>query len=241
MGTRTVLLVDEDAGVRKFTSLVLRREGFQVLEAGDGLVALSLCRQIRQTIDLLITDMTTPGMGGLELREAMCQLHPHMKTLLVSGGAGFAYTTCDSTAFLAKPYRAETLLGQIQELIPDFLPAQRPAMSGVPDGFGRPLFGSLTTAMKKTKRALVVDGETGNLSFIATLLGRNGFDTMAVARLTDVVNTLDNSTRPFELVVLELSVPAEPVIAVAERILALSESVRFLFTSTSRAPAWADE
>ena len=67
-GTETILLAEDEAGVRAVASLILRQQGYRVLEATDGFNALRLTREhLPKGIDLLLTDVIMPGMNGSEL------------------------------------------------------------------------------------------------------------------------------------------------------------------------------
>ena len=70
-GTETVLLVEDEKGVRQLSSEILRARGYTVLEAGDPLEALVIAEQRHGTIDLLLTDMMMPGMRGSELADRL--------------------------------------------------------------------------------------------------------------------------------------------------------------------------
>jgi len=70
-GTETVLLVEDEKGVRQRSSEILRARGYTVLEAGDPLEALVIAEQRHGTIDLLLTDMMMPGMRGSELADRL--------------------------------------------------------------------------------------------------------------------------------------------------------------------------
>ena len=81
--TATVLVADDDAGMRESLARVLRREGFQVLAAEDGSAALDALRRSR--IDLLIADLRMPGLDGLELLRAARLVTPDTAVLMLSG------------------------------------------------------------------------------------------------------------------------------------------------------------
>jgi two-component system cell cycle sensor histidine kinase/response regulator CckA len=81
----TVLVVDDDASVRRLVSRVLTRRGFRVVEAEDGSAGLRLARSAPQPIVLLLTDVIMPGMTGTRLAEAMRAEHPDVRVLYMSG------------------------------------------------------------------------------------------------------------------------------------------------------------
>jgi len=84
---QTVFLVDDDAAILKALSRVLREEGWEVLEARDGLHALDLAATSRSPIDLLISDLGMPHMGGVELAQRMAVECPDMPVAFMSGYA----------------------------------------------------------------------------------------------------------------------------------------------------------
>jgi two-component system, cell cycle sensor histidine kinase and response regulator CckA len=85
-GSETILLVEDDPAVRKTTRGFLRRWGYQVLEAEDGVKALSVWQAHQQQVDLLLTDMVMPaGISGLELAERLRATKPNLKVIISSG------------------------------------------------------------------------------------------------------------------------------------------------------------
>ncbi|HJT78867.1 MAG TPA: PAS domain S-box protein, partial [Gemmataceae bacterium] len=84
-GTETVLLVEDDDGVRSLARHVLRECGYAVLEAADGLQALRIAGQYGGRIDLLATDVIMPDLGGRALAERLTASWPGLKVLYLSG------------------------------------------------------------------------------------------------------------------------------------------------------------
>jgi len=107
-GSETVLLVEDEPAVRRATAEFLIMQGYTVLEAKDGVDALSVANHHRSNIDLLVTDVVMPNMSGGQLAEELVHLRPDTKLLFVSGYAG--KTVIDhkvfdlETNFLQKPY-----------------------------------------------------------------------------------------------------------------------------------------
>jgi CheY-like chemotaxis protein len=117
----TVLLVEDEAGVRQFVTEVLRHRGLDVLVAADAEEALVLSQGRQDPIDVLVTDVVMPAMNGRELARRLVDERPGLRVLFISGYAEEAifddYTITPSTAFLAKPFSGETLLATLGELL----------------------------------------------------------------------------------------------------------------------------
>jgi PAS domain S-box-containing protein len=120
-GCETLLLVEDEATVRQATLEFLGLQGYIVLEAKNGVDALIVSGNYRERIDLMITDVIMPHMGGAKLAEQMALDRPFMKVLFVSG---YAETTAlrqgaiDVTKrFLQKPFSLKTLAGKIREIL----------------------------------------------------------------------------------------------------------------------------
>jgi two-component system cell cycle sensor histidine kinase/response regulator CckA len=110
----TILLVDDAEEVRILVRAVLRQEGYTVLEAGDGDEALPIARSHSCPIDLLITDILMPRLGGVELSCAFKRYHPEACVLFISG----SYEQLDpSLPFLQKPFTPEDLVRRVRELL----------------------------------------------------------------------------------------------------------------------------
>lgn len=113
-GGATILLVEDDPGLRDVARRILRRAGYNVLEAGSGPAALALLRHLQCKPDLLLTDMMMPdGMTGRELAEQILALHPGTRVILTSGYSNqlddTAFLLENGILFLPKPYSPQTL------------------------------------------------------------------------------------------------------------------------------------
>ena len=115
-GPMTVLLVDDDDQLRGCCRRHLTASGFAVLEADNGLEALLISVQHRGAIDVLITDLVMPGIGGMELGRAFNELWPSVNVLYVSGSS--RETAGDQIpadcAFLPKPFALHALVDAIR-------------------------------------------------------------------------------------------------------------------------------
>ena len=83
--SETILLVEDEEQVRGLTGSILRRAGDQVLESATGGDTLLTCEQHVGNIDLLLTDVVMPKMGGRQLAERLAGIRPDVKILFVSG------------------------------------------------------------------------------------------------------------------------------------------------------------
>jgi PAS domain S-box-containing protein len=117
-GTETVLLAEDEQGVRASVRRILEKQGYHVIEATNGVQALRVREEMEGPLHLLLTDVVMPEMGGFELASRLRAKHPDLKVLLMSGypdGAGFAPPL--GAAFVAKPFTAEALVRQVRELL----------------------------------------------------------------------------------------------------------------------------
>jgi len=137
-GTETLLLVEDEPAVRRASAEFLRLQGYDILEAKDGREALSVAKQHKSIIHLLVTDVVMPNMSGGELAKQLAQLLPAMKFLFVSGYAGktiLDHKVVDlETNFLQKPYSLKQLSAKIRSA----LRAAKPSPSGCSEGQSQP-------------------------------------------------------------------------------------------------------
>ena len=120
-GTETVLLVEDELLVRNLAADALRRHGYQVLSASTGLEALDIAGQALKPIDLLVTDVVMPQMGGQQLAVRMLSERPTLKVLFISGYSDMALlqhgTLVPGTALLQKPFTPGQLVHRVRELL----------------------------------------------------------------------------------------------------------------------------
>jgi|GEM_PF-3069314 len=118
---RTILLVDDDPLVGQSIRAVLEKVGCRILFARDGMEALTLFREQPQAVDLLITDVVMPNMGGMELMRRVRRQSAQLPVLFISGYDSEVVEISDSeleiTRLLTKPFRFETLIEQIRLLL----------------------------------------------------------------------------------------------------------------------------
>jgi len=117
----TILVVEDEAGIRALVRKILRRQGYEVLEAANGQDALALCREHGQRVELLITDVLMPQMGGRELVERLQTQGHDMNVLYVSGytddATVYSGDLPTGTAFLQKPFTLGSLLDKVKEVL----------------------------------------------------------------------------------------------------------------------------
>jgi two-component system, cell cycle sensor histidine kinase and response regulator CckA len=120
-GCETLLLVEDEAAVRRSTQEYLIQHGYNVLEAANGEDALRLSRQYCGPIDLLVSDVVMPNMGGAKLAEQIAAERPNIQVLFVSGYAEntvLRHGKIDVTArFLQKPFSLAVLARKIREVL----------------------------------------------------------------------------------------------------------------------------
>jgi two-component system, cell cycle sensor histidine kinase and response regulator CckA len=120
-GKETILLVEDEQAVRKATAEFLGNQGYTILEARNGLDALSVIGAYGSNIDLVVTDVVMPNMNGGELAKELVRLRPEMRLIFVSGYAG--KTVLDEKIFdigknfLEKPYTLKQLSAKIREAL----------------------------------------------------------------------------------------------------------------------------
>jgi two-component system cell cycle sensor histidine kinase/response regulator CckA len=119
--TGTILLVEDEPGVRHVVQRMLALKGYSVLTAQDGQEALKVGQDHPAPIHLLLTDVAMPLMGGRELAERLAQVHPEMKVLFMSGHTedGMVRRGVRESVinFIQKPFRADQLLHKVRKLL----------------------------------------------------------------------------------------------------------------------------
>jgi two-component system, cell cycle sensor histidine kinase and response regulator CckA len=117
-GSETILFVEDDESLRTMASTILRRFGYTVIEAADGLEALRVCGDSSVSIDILVTDMVMPALDGRNLAMHVQRLRPGLPTLLMSGyTSDRALLQTDGVSFLEKPFTPEELQGMVRRVL----------------------------------------------------------------------------------------------------------------------------
>jgi CheY-like chemotaxis protein len=117
-GSETVLLAEDDDGVRALAELVLSRYGYTVLTAGDGAEALRVAAEHPARIDVLVTDVVMPRMKGPELADEVSRLRPGIRVLYMSGYAE-ATDLPEGAAVdvVPKPFSEEALVRKVRDAL----------------------------------------------------------------------------------------------------------------------------
>lgn len=115
----TILVVDDIEGVRDLIREVLQIKGYRVLVAGNGIEALQVAEKHGEGIDLLLTDVVMPEMGGPELALQFQNDRPATKVIFISGYSDEAITRHGvlqpGTTFIKKPFTSEALTRRVRE------------------------------------------------------------------------------------------------------------------------------
>ncbi|HZC67539.1 MAG TPA: response regulator [Nitrospirales bacterium] len=128
-GTETILLVEDDPSVRTLVRDELRKLGYRVLEAKNGVEACLLATQQTGLVQLLLTDVVMPGMGGRELAQHLSVIKPDLRTLFISGYMDdigiMAGQEEGTSSFLQKPFTPEVLARAVRSLLDVSTPSAR--------------------------------------------------------------------------------------------------------------------
>jgi CheY-like chemotaxis protein len=120
-GSETILLAEDEPGVRKFAQLVLSRAGYRVIEAKDGVESLECADREPGEIQLLITDVVMPGMSGPQLVERLRNRRSRLKVLYLSGYTNDAVIRRGiregEAHFLQKPFSPDAITGKVREIL----------------------------------------------------------------------------------------------------------------------------
>ena len=121
-GDATVLIVEDEAGVREIAASILRDYGYQVLEAADGEEALRLFGAHTNDIDLLLSDVVLPGkLRGRDVAERITAMRPQVKVLFMSGYTENSIVhhgrLDDGVKLIGKPFKREQLAAKVAELL----------------------------------------------------------------------------------------------------------------------------
>ncbi|CAN7335307.1 response regulator [Bradyrhizobium sp. LjRoot220] len=118
-GQGTILLVEDEDGLRSLNARGLRSRGYSVIEAANGLEAMEALEEKNGAVDLVVSDVVMPEMDGPTLLKEMRQRNPNLKIIFVSGYAEEAFDKSlpenEQFAFLAKPFALSALVAKVKE------------------------------------------------------------------------------------------------------------------------------
>jgi two-component system, cell cycle sensor histidine kinase and response regulator CckA len=122
MPAEAILVADDEATVRAYIRMILKMEGFELLEAADGLDALHQVQQRGAPVDLLLTDIRMPRMDGIRLASAITDIYPKTPVLYTSGyPPDFEQEQrthpTNACAFLSKPFSRNALLDAVRKCL----------------------------------------------------------------------------------------------------------------------------
>ncbi len=139
-GCETVLLVEDEESVRELVRVTLASRGYKVLEAENGECGLQTAEDFKDHIDILITDVVMPGIGGRELAKKLLALRPGISVLYLSGYTEDAVVTQGAlgpaTAFLQKPFTLQNLAKKVREVLRS-RGASTPAPNSIPKSIAK--------------------------------------------------------------------------------------------------------
>jgi two-component system, cell cycle sensor histidine kinase and response regulator CckA len=120
-GTETILIVEDEAALRELARELLEANGYKVLEAERGDKAIQLVERSQTPIDLLLTDVVMPGIGGKQLAKRLLELRPGLHVLYMSGYTDDVITNRgvlpENTLLLPKPFTRAVLLRRVREAL----------------------------------------------------------------------------------------------------------------------------
>jgi CheY-like chemotaxis protein len=120
-GSETILLVEDEDGVRTLIKQLLQRQGYVVIETRHGGEAMAECQRYQSPIHLLLTDVVLTQMNGRELAQKLLPMRPEMKVLFMSGYSEEAIAQHGvlnpGTEFLQKPFTTEALIRKVREML----------------------------------------------------------------------------------------------------------------------------
>ena len=120
-GTETILLVEDEANLRYLARQYLEKQGYKVIEAADGAVAMQIAVAHEAMIHLLLTDVIMPGMNGRELAQRIAEIRPNVKILYMSGYTenviGHNGMLDAGIRLLQKPFNLRDLKSKVREVL----------------------------------------------------------------------------------------------------------------------------
>ena len=119
-GCETILVVEDEEALRELARELLEANGYKVIEAERGEKAIQLVEHSQTSIDLLLTDVVMPGIGGKQLAKRLLELRPELHVLYMSGYTDDVINNRvlpENTLLLPKPFTRATLLRKVREAL----------------------------------------------------------------------------------------------------------------------------
>jgi|SRR5579871_579503 len=124
-GQPTILLAEDEQGLRCMLATILQEAGFRTLIADNGSRALRLANEYYGKIDMLVSDIEMPGLTGPALAKSLRTLRPDLRVLLMSGGMPDAGRVNGEWVFLQKPFPLGKFLEEVRAAFPETAKAMR--------------------------------------------------------------------------------------------------------------------
>ncbi len=119
-GSETLLVVEDEPGVRLLITRILERRGYRVIGCSSGAAALDLFAELETSCDMVITDVVMPRMSGPELARRLARVEPGLKVLFISGHLGETMESqglIEKSELLAKPFTAGALVSKVRKML----------------------------------------------------------------------------------------------------------------------------
>jgi CheY-like chemotaxis protein len=116
-GSETILVAEDDEVLRTLLQIALESCGYTVLASASGSAALALAERHAETIALLVSDVTMPGMEGPELARRLTAIRPGLRVLLLSGYSHDPAFLDAGSDFLQKPFRPSALVAKVRRIL----------------------------------------------------------------------------------------------------------------------------
>ena len=118
ISNKTILVVDDEDAIRKVCELILQRHGYDVLTAAHGEAALTILKTEHERIDMMLLDLTMPGISGLDVIQSASKLYPEIPIVLCSGNlSSISADIEENFQTLPKPFAVDQLLAAINKEI----------------------------------------------------------------------------------------------------------------------------
>jgi signal transduction histidine kinase/CheY-like chemotaxis protein len=140
-GAETILVVEDEEGVRNLARRILSEVGYTVLTAANGKEALVICERHHETLRLVLTDVIMPQMSGKQLADHLARLYPTLRVLYMSGYADDAIVhhgvLDDGTHFIGKPFSPADLARMVRQVLDSEMTPAQPGKEGSPSSLFR--------------------------------------------------------------------------------------------------------